>query len=930
MLGASNGEMFIMIIKGTYSKYLFLQRRLLLIFFVLSVGNIGICGEPSQKIHPFFQMMLGRVSQPAPKEFQKSSNGSPEVFSAILFSNNFQEVRRQGIHLNTEGSSFATARLTLSQIQQLAQLDAVQYIRPASINYIQTDVSVPEIGASLVQNGIFNNTPYRGAGAIILIYDTGIDWKRFDFRQSDTTKSRILAIWDQTLTPQNGERSPDGFDYGVEYLQSEIDDELDGIPADIVREKDINGHGTHLAGIAAGNGITFGQKYVGVAPETDIIVVKGGDKSFDEASMIDGLTYAEKKAREYGKPVVVNWSIGGQYGAHDGTSPYEVAVDSFSATPGRVVCIAAGNDAKFPIHTSGSLSKNSSISFNLIQPPYIPSSDSLHHFFDFMIWFQGDVSASGKNALVATVRSPSGITYSCSKDSFGTASDSSDGFISLFNYKATENDHRCIELYVQHSAVAPPKVGTWNLTVTTSQSTSIEYDAWITVRAGAQDIPYLSLENGDNQKTVTLPGTSRNAITVGSYVTKWKWPCYDGNTYLYDVNDDRTSNISIFSGIGPTRDGRIKPELTAPGQGITAALSSSIDVSSLGNQLYWGGSYKIDLGTSQATPHVTGAVAVLLGIQPTLNSAEIKSLLTSSARSDDFASSLPNATWGYGKLDLLNCVAKLIGNLHANAVRRIIRYDSQGNGQPEILTGNSKIALRFTTPISGIVTGFNVSVPSAQERAIVGNGNLQCGLHVSDNNIPTTQISASVFHPLYRLNPITANYVQMLDAGVTVEEGKDYCLVLSLSTPTDSLRILTDGKNPAERSLVFTDEQWKTADQGEYKIQVIITSLSGISKVVAENVNPKNYKLYNNYPNPFNPTTSIEYQLPEAAKITMTVYDILGREVVQLVNGEVDKGHHAVTFDGAKCASGIYFVRMTAQGNDAEPYVKTMKIVLMK
>jgi len=917
-------------IRGAYRKYQFLQRCLLFVIVVLSVSNVGICGEPSQKIHPFFQMMLARNSQSAPRSFQKISRSGNQVFSAIIFSNNFQEVRRQGIHLNTEGLSFATARLTLEQIQQLAQLDAVKYIRPASINYIQTDVSVPEIGATLVQGGVINDTPYRGAGAIVLIYDTGIDWNHFDFRQSNTTKSRILSIWDQTLNPLNGEHSPDGFDYGVEYLQSEIDDEIDGIPAGIVREKDINGHGTHLAGIAAGNGNTFGHKYVGIAPEADIIVVKGGDKSFDEASMIDGLTYAENKAKEYGKPVVVNWSIGAQYGAHDGTSPYEVAVDSFSTTPGRVVCIAAGNDAKFPIHTSGSLSNNSSISFNLIQPPYIPSSDSLHHFFDFMIWFQGDVSASGNNALVATVSSPSGITYSCLKDSFGTASDTSDGFINLINYKATENNHRCIELYVQHSAVAPPKVGTWNLTVTTSQSTPIEYDAWITVRAGAQDIPYLSLENGDNQKTVALPGTSRNAITVGSYVTKWSWPCYDGNTYSYDVNNDRTSNISIFSGIGPTRDGRIKPEITAPGQGITAALSSSIDVGSLGNQLYWGGSYKIDLGTSQATPHVTGAVAVLLGIQPTLTAADIKSLLTSSARSDDFASSLPNTTWGYGKLDVLNGVAKLIGNSQANAVRRIIRYDSQGNGQPEILTVNSKIALRFTAPISGIVTGFNVSVPSAQEQVIVGNGNLQCGLYVSDNNIPSTQIGATVYHPLYQLNPSTANYIQLLNAGVTVEEGKDYCLVLSLSTQTDSLRVSTDGKNPIERSLIFTDDQWKIAEQGEYKIQVIVTSLSGVSKVVAENVNPKNYKLYNNYPNPFNPTTAIEYQLPEAAKITMKVYDILGREVATLVDGEVDEGYHTVTFDGARYASGIYFVRMTARGTDAKPYVMTIKIVLMK
>jgi hypothetical protein len=93
---------------------------------------------------------------------------------------------------------------------------------------------------------------------------------------------------------------------------------------------------------------------------------------------------------------------------------------------------------------------------------------------------------------------------------------------------------------------------------------------------------------------------------------------------------------------------------------------------------------------------------------------------------------------------------------------------------------------------------------------------------------------------------------------------------------------------------------------------------------------PISYALEQNYPNPFNPTTTIKYDLPEAAKVTMTVYDIVGREVAKLVDGELDAGYHTAVFDGSRYASGIYFVRMTAQGSDAKPYVKTMKIVLIK
>jgi len=93
---------------------------------------------------------------------------------------------------------------------------------------------------------------------------------------------------------------------------------------------------------------------------------------------------------------------------------------------------------------------------------------------------------------------------------------------------------------------------------------------------------------------------------------------------------------------------------------------------------------------------------------------------------------------------------------------------------------------------------------------------------------------------------------------------------------------------------------------------------------------PATYELYQNYPNSFNPTTTIEYQLPEVSKVTMNVYDIIGREVATLVDGEIKEGYHTVTFDGSRYASGIYFVRITAQSNNAKPYVKIMKIILMK
>ena len=165
---------------------------------------------------------------------------------------------------------------------------------------------------------------------MFLIFDTGIDWKHLDFRKvGDTTKSRILYIWDQTLTPNSKEHSPTGFTYGVEYTEAQIEGELSGSARGVVREKDTVGHGTHVASTAAGNGQAFNNKYIGMAPEADIIVVKGGDGSFSETGEIDGLTYAQNKATALKEPIVVNMSLGGQIGPHDGTNGDEVAVNSF-------------------------------------------------------------------------------------------------------------------------------------------------------------------------------------------------------------------------------------------------------------------------------------------------------------------------------------------------------------------------------------------------------------------------------------------------------------------------------------------------------------------------------------------------------------------------------------------------------------------------
>ncbi|RPH37847.1 hypothetical protein EHM92_01615, partial [bacterium] len=236
-----------------------LQQLAMMLMLLVSLAFSGsLTPKQEARLHPAFKALLeealdanGRVRMARPE--LSSERG------AIIHTSDATMLRAAGIRVQSVYHGFITALVRPLDILQLSTMDAVDFIDPGEESFPQMDVSLAETGASLLHAGFFNNTPYKGDGAVVLIYDTGIDWKHLDFRDpTDSTKSRILAIWDQTLTPGSGEFSPAGFSYGIEYTKAQIEDEIDGSPAGYVREADTHGHGTHVAGTAAGNGSAVG------------------------------------------------------------------------------------------------------------------------------------------------------------------------------------------------------------------------------------------------------------------------------------------------------------------------------------------------------------------------------------------------------------------------------------------------------------------------------------------------------------------------------------------------------------------------------------------------------------------------------------------------------------------------------------------------
>lgn len=898
------------------------------------------------KLHPKFRVLFAGTAAETNEMAAALAEGALQtdegklLYGAIVYTTDPNALRTEGFQVNAAVRDFVTVKATRDDLLRLARHNAVRFIEFAEVDYPATDVSVPQTGAGLLHTGFLNNTQYRGKGAIVVVFDTGIDWKHHDFRDpNDTTKTRILAIWDQILPDLRvGEKRPEGFTYGVEYTKADIENELDGTPANFVRTFDIDGHGTHVAGTAAGNGRALNGKYMGMAPEADIIVVKGGDVSFSRDNQINALAYAAAKATALGKPVVVNMSIGGHSGPHDGTIATEVAVDDLVRTPGRVVAISAGNDGANSIHIAGSLSPGASATINITVPTYNRLAGANNDRFILDVWFNGGPTVTAK------ITSPTGITYTRDLESAGTLANDADGSIYLYNWNSSLNGHRNIYLSVADADSArPPRVGTWILELSNIFATT-SYNGWLASRTVGTTSA--RLEGGNTQKTVAMPGTAREAITVASYVTKWSWPSIDGNSYIYDPAVNHTQDISTFSSIGPTRDGRQKPDIAAPGQGIAAALSSNANVSI--PRIDPSGKHYLTQGTSMAAPHVAGAAALLLGMYSKYSSSEIKNLLLNTANSDGFTGSIPNYTWGYGKLDMFEAMLRALYPWGI-ASRTTMSYAGDPRFFIQLPSTDQKFAVRFTPPVSGKLYSASVRFNSGAN-GVKGNGNLLVSAarntSGSVGGVPGTQIGSSVSIPFTKLSAGIWNAIDLSSANVPINSGEDFHLVFEvIGGVGETLQFLLDdgvamasnrtsSYRPGVNGLGWynrADPNYTTGWTPAFQNLLVTASIATVTSVerISEDV-PSAFSLDQNYPNPFNPTTTIKYSIPSYSRVRLRVYDLLGKEVRVLIDQEQPPGTYQRQWNGRdqrgmQLASGTYFYRL-----ESGSHVSTKKLMLLR
>ncbi len=197
--------------------------------------------------------------------------------------------------------------------------------------------------------------PYlTGEKVIIAVLDSGIDYFLPEFRSADG-KTRILAIWDQTQQPdvEQGRIPPPGYREGVLYTREMINEALAlgrGSGQRLVPVFDVSGHGTAVAGVAAGTGM-------GVAPGADLLIIKLGSPQADSfprtTQLMRGINYAVNLGVELGSPVAVNLSFGNTYGDHQGNSLLERFVDNASEIGRSAIIVGSGNEGASGGHTAG-------------------------------------------------------------------------------------------------------------------------------------------------------------------------------------------------------------------------------------------------------------------------------------------------------------------------------------------------------------------------------------------------------------------------------------------------------------------------------------------------------------------------------------------------------------------------------------------------
>lgn len=591
------------------------------------------------------ELLLNAALEATPQEREKSEilnvgfDNETKVWEVIVkYHGDLLYLDELSIGVEPLLAGYAILTVPEDKMTILSYIEEIEYVEKPKRLYFQ-------LFAGKQASCIFPVTirpPYlSGRGVLIGVADSGIDYFHPDFRNRDGS-TKIHAIWDQSLQPDEarGWQPPEGFLTGVEFTGRQINEALMAQSRTegerLVPVRDISGHGTAVAGIAAGSGQgllpsgDMGQGAAlmegadtGVSPQSDLLIVKLGTPKEDSfprtTELMRAVTYLVKKAVSMQRPIAINLSFGNTYGSHDGTSLLERFLDNISEVGRNVVCVGSGNEGAAMGHISGNARQETRVELRV---------GNYESAFSVQIW------KNYADTFQISLTSPGGSSTTFSTDVTGQermrrfAMDETELLLYVGEptpYSAQQEiylDFLPGDRYVNN--------GIWTFTLTPVKAVTGNYSMYLPSQEAVGEDTRFYRPTPDT--TLTIPSTASKVITVGTYDTRYNaYADFSGRGYLFAA--DAQQRIGIIQS---------KPDLVAPGVGIVTAAS--------------GGGYVSVTGTSFATPFVTGAAALLMewgivmGNDPYLYGQKVKAYLQKGARQLPGFAAFPNEQVGYGAL----------------------------------------------------------------------------------------------------------------------------------------------------------------------------------------------------------------------------------------------------------------------------------------
>ncbi|MCM1044171.1 MAG: S8 family serine peptidase [Candidatus Gastranaerophilales bacterium] len=541
----------------------------------------------------------------------------------VKYHGNLDGLESLGVRVEYLIAGYAILTVPEGLVERMAELEEIEYVEKPKRFFYQA--VMPAEGSCLPQVSL--RDPFlTGKGVLLAVLDSGIEYRLPDFRKADGS-TRIRFLWDQTLAPSEAlsRRPPEGFHIGVEFDESAINRALEEASEreqfELLPSRDVSGHGTAVAGIAAGSIIGNGV-YGGVAYEADLLAVKLGQPDalgFPRTTEImRGVAYALKKARELAQPLVINLSFGNNYGSHDGSSLLERFLDNAAEIGQTVICVGSGNEGSAGGHLAGNVSE--SVSVELAVAEYETS-------LNVQLW------KNYSDVYRIYLRSPGGreleIPLSIEGGKYTLRLDQTE----ILVYWGEPAPYSVAqEIYLEMIPVGRSYInsGVWNIRIEPVTVVTGQYYLYLPGSAVRNE--QTRFYRPTPQVTLTIPSTAAKVVTVGAYDSIYdSYADFSGRGYV-----DRVRTIGVVS------SGLTKPDLVAPGVGVLAP------------DVY--GGYSPYNGTSFATPIVSGSAALLMewgivrGNDPFLYGEKVKAYLRKGARPLRGETELPNERVGWGAL----------------------------------------------------------------------------------------------------------------------------------------------------------------------------------------------------------------------------------------------------------------------------------------